>query len=63
MEKKTKNELKKIIDNLENDDNVLLITNNYSCIVGSAPHIFANLVIASLKQEPLKQLIKLIKEI
>lgn len=63
MEKKRKNELKQIIDNLENDDNLLLITNNYCCVVGTVRHIFGNLVIAAINQEPIKKLIKLIKEI
>lgn len=63
MDKETKNKLKEIINNLENDDSVLLITNNHCCLIGTNRDIFANLILASLKEESLKQLIKLIKEI
>ena len=63
MDKKTKIRLKEVIDNLKEDGNVLLITNDTCCMIGSIRNIFTNIILASLKSDELKQLIDLIKNL
>lgn len=40
MDKKTKDKLKGVINNLEENDNLLLISNNTCCILGNLRDIF-----------------------
>lgn len=63
MNKKTKIRLKEVIDNLDEDENVLLITNDTCCIVGTIRNIFTNIVLASLNSDGVKQLMELIKKL
>lgn len=63
MEKETKEKLKEVIDNLEEDDNILLITNNTCCIKGVLRNIFRNIILASLKESAIKNLIEEIKKL
>lgn len=60
MDKETKKKLKQIIDNLENDDNVFLITNNVCCIIGRLRNISRNFILASLKNDVVNNLMELL---
>ena len=61
MDKETKKKLKEVIDNLEDDDNVFLITNNVCCIIGSLRDILRNFIVASLKNDDVNKLMQLLK--
>ena len=63
MEKETKDKLKEVINNLDENDNLLLISNNTCCVIGSLREIFKNVIIASLKEEAIKKLIEEIKKL
>lgn len=63
MDKETKKKLKEVIDNLEDDDNVLLISNNIGCIIGDFRDIFRNFILASLKNDDVNNLMKLLKKL
>lgn len=63
MDKETKKGLKEVIDNLEDDDNVLLITNSTCCIIGIFSNIFRNVILASLKNDDVNKLMQLLKKL
>ena len=63
MKKETKDELKEIIDNLEDDDNILLITNNICCLKGVFRDIFRNIILACLKNDDVNNLMQLFKKL
>lgn len=63
MDKETKNKLKEVINNLEENDNLLLISNNTCCVIGNLRDIFKNVIIASFKEEAIKELIEAIKKL
>lgn len=60
MEKETKDKLKEVINELEENDNVFLITNNVCCIIGSLHVILENLITASLKNDNVDKLMQLL---
>lgn len=63
MDKETKDELKEVIDSLDDDDNVLLITNSTCCIIGILSNIFRNVILASLKNDDVNKLMQLLKKL
>ena len=65
MNKKTKNELRKIIDNLKENENenVLLITNDTCCMIGTIRNIFTNIILSSLQNDEVNKLLELIKKL
>ena len=63
MDNKTKNELRKIIDNLKEDENVLLITNDTCCMIGTIRNIFNNIILSSLQNDEVKQLLQLLRKL
>lgn len=63
MDKKKKIRLKEVIDNLKEDENVLLITNDTCCMIGTIRNILTNIILASLENNKVKQLIEIIKNL
>ena len=63
MDKKTKIRLKEIIDELKENDNVLLITNDTCCMIGTIRNIFTNIMLASLKRDEVNKLLELLRKL
>ena len=63
MDNKTKDELRKIINNLKKDENVLLITNDTCYMIGTIRNIFTNIILSSLQNDEVKQLLQLLRKL
>lgn len=63
MEKEDKRKIKEIIDNCEQDESILLITDDNVVVIGSLRQIISNIMFGKLKNEVLSNIIDILKKL
>ena len=63
MKKKKKRKVKEMIDNCEENDSLLLISNDGVAIIGSIRDIVSNIMFAKLKNDVLSKIIDILKKL
>lgn len=63
MDQKAKEKLKKVIDNCQKDDSILLVTKNTTAFIGTIRDIVSNIMFAKLQDDDLSKIIEILKKL